>query len=134
MHIGDAETEAARWQKLEKQRDAARGRLLVVATGHPRRRVRRLAREADVKLANAFGASFYRIEDMLRKRDNPEWMEHARKVHAEAEMALFELVKANFARGPFRRRCSRRGRPEVRDRTDLRSTQAAERAGSPARP
>ena len=65
--------------------------------------MRRRAADARVKLANAFTASQWQVSDMLRNRDNREWMDEARKAHAEATSAMRELVDANFAWSPFSR-------------------------------
>jgi hypothetical protein len=74
----------------------ARERLLIVSTGHPRRRVRELARSADVKIANAYQASSWAVHDLAANRDNPEWVGHARKTHAEAMATMEDLIQANF--------------------------------------
>jgi hypothetical protein len=36
---------------------------------------------------------------MLQNTDNPEWVAHFHKVHAEAETAMRDLIDANFAWG-----------------------------------
>jgi hypothetical protein len=104
MNLGNAEAETAKWLELRQQSDAAQQQLLVVAAGHPRSGVRRRAAEARVKLANAFSASEWQVGNMLRNQDNREWMEHARRTHAEATTAMRELVDANFAWSPVSRR------------------------------
>lgn len=103
INLGNAEAEMAKWQELQQQSDTAQERLLIVAAGHPRSAVRRRAADARVKLANAFTASQWQVSDMLRNRDNREWMDEARKAHAEATSAMRELVDANFAWSPFSR-------------------------------
>jgi hypothetical protein len=92
----DPSVEGEKWAQLEKQVDLARERLLVVSAGNPRHRVRELARLAEVKVFNAYNASAWAIGDMQANRDNPEWMDHARKVHSEAAAAMEDLISANF--------------------------------------
>jgi hypothetical protein len=102
INVGNAEVEEARWRELNQQVDAACERLLVVAAGHPRRRIRVLAEQAQVKLANVSQASRWAVRDLLQNKDNPEWMEHAQKTHQEATEALRELIGASFSRRPGR--------------------------------
>jgi hypothetical protein len=102
INLRDAETEATEWAELELQRDIARERLLVVSAGHPRRRVRELAQETQVKIANAFRDSGLLVRDMLR-RDDLDLMEQARQTHAEAMTAMRELINANFEWRSLRR-------------------------------
>ncbi|HEY3036400.1 MAG TPA: hypothetical protein VGJ54_17310 [Streptosporangiaceae bacterium] len=92
----DAAAEAPKWAELQRQLDTARERLLVVSAGNPRRHVRELARAAEVKVDNAFKASLWAVRDMQANRDNREWMDHARKTHAEAATAMRDLIDANF--------------------------------------
>ena len=99
----DATAEAAKWAELQRQLDVARERLLVVSAGHPRLRLRKLAQGAQVKIANAFQASHWAVRDLQVNRDNPEWMDHARKTHAEAEAAMRNLIDANFSWSVFGR-------------------------------
>lgn len=115
---------AAQWAELERQLDTARERLLIVSAGNPRYRVRELARLAEVKITNAYKASGWAIRDMQANRDNPEWMDHARKVHAEAAAAMEKLISANFGwhlfgrplRGLVSRRRRRADIPQALDR------------------
>jgi precorrin-2 methylase len=107
----DATAEAARWAELQRQLDLARERLLIVSAGHPRRRLRRLAQDAQVKIANAFQASNWAVRDLQANKDNPEWMDHARKTHAEAMAAMRDLIDANFGWSVF-------GRPLMRTKSD----------------
>jgi hypothetical protein len=37
------------------------------------------------------------VSNMLRDKDNLGWEEHFREVHAETEIAVRELIDANFA-------------------------------------
>jgi precorrin-2 methylase len=99
----DATAEAAKWAELQRQLDVARERLLVVSAGHPRRHVRKLAQAAEVAVANAFHASSWAVRDMQQNRDNPEWMDRARKTHVEAETAIRNLIDANFGWSVFGR-------------------------------
>jgi hypothetical protein len=93
----DAAAEAPKWAELQRQLDTARERLLVVSAGNPRRHVRELARAAEVKAGNALKkASLWAVRDMQANRDNREWMDHARKPHAEAATAMRDLIDANF--------------------------------------
>jgi hypothetical protein len=100
----DAAAEAPKWAELQRQPDTARERLLVVSAGNPRRHVRELARAAEVKVDNAFKASLWAVRDMQANRDNREWMDHARKTHAEAATAMRNLIDANFGWRVFPRR------------------------------
>jgi len=100
----DAAAEAPKWAELQRQLDTARERLLVVSAGNPRRHVRELARAAEVKVDNAFKASLWAVRDMQANRDNREWMDHARKTHAEAATAMRNLIDANFGWRVFPRR------------------------------
>jgi hypothetical protein len=84
----DAAAEAPKWAELQRQLDTARERLLVVSAGNPRRHVRELARAPEVKAGNAFKAPLWAVRDMQANRDNREWMDHARKTHAEAATAM----------------------------------------------
>jgi hypothetical protein len=93
----DQTAQAAIMADLQSQVDVARGRLLVVAAGSPRRRVRKLARIAEVKLANVFHGSSWAVRDLQLNWDNPEWMAIAREPHAEAVAAMETLIEANFA-------------------------------------
>jgi hypothetical protein len=93
----DRPAEAAMLADLQRQVDEARERLLVVAAGNPRRRVRKLARIAEVKLAAVFQGSSWAVRDMRANRNNPEWIALARERHAEAEAAIETLIAANFA-------------------------------------
>jgi hypothetical protein len=101
MNLRDADTEAATWVELQQQLHEARERLLVVSAGHPRRRVRQLAQDAQIKVANAFSSSQWVVGDMLRNRDNTEWMDHARQTHADATTAMRRLIDANFEWHPL---------------------------------
>jgi len=96
MNVGSAEAEEDRWKELTQQVYATRERLLIIAAGHPRRDIRNLAEQAQVKLANVLQASGWAVSDLLRNRNNPEWIEHARKTHEEAKNALQELVETTF--------------------------------------
>ena len=84
----------------------------------PRRHVRELAQDAEVKVTNAFQASSWAMHDLQANRDNPEWMDHARKTHAAADAAMRTLIDANFGWRVFRRRQAKRGchRPRTRGR------------------
>src|SRR6266566_2620352 len=95
------------WPSLTNS-DTARERLLVVSAGNPRRHVRDLAQAAEVKVDNAFKASLWVVRDMQANRDNPDWMDHARKTHAETEAAMHNLIDANFGWRVFRRRQAKR--------------------------
>jgi hypothetical protein len=86
----------------------ARERLLIVSAGNPRRHVRELAQDAEVKVTNAFQASSRAVHDWHANRDNPEWMDHARKTHAAADAAMRTLIDANFGWRMFRRRQAKR--------------------------
>jgi hypothetical protein len=92
----DTAVENAKWAELQPQLDTARERLLIVSAGNPRRHVRELARAAEVKVTNAFQASSTAVHYLLANRDNPEWMDHARKTHAAADAAMRTLIDANF--------------------------------------
>ncbi|MFD9485644.1 hypothetical protein ACFWBX_16985 [Streptomyces sp. NPDC059991] len=92
----DQETEAAKWAALSQQAQTARERLLVVSAGHPRRRVRELAQEAQVKLANAHQASGRQASDVAKHEGDPEWRAHALKAYAEADAAMRKLINAHF--------------------------------------
>jgi hypothetical protein len=99
--IPDPVAEAALLADMQRQVNVARERLLVVSAGNPRRRVRRLARIAEVKLSSVFHGSSWAVSDMLANRGNSEWMDHARKTHAEAVAAMDALIEANFAWSVF---------------------------------
>ena len=43
INVGNAEVEEARWKELTQQVYAARERLLIIAAGHPRQYIRKLA-------------------------------------------------------------------------------------------
>jgi hypothetical protein len=98
----DPSAEATRLHNLDELTHAARERLLVISAGHPRRRIRTLADTAQTQLADVYGAMNWQVEDMLRDRDNPEWVEHYRQTHAEAETTMRALIAANFAWRPRR--------------------------------
>ena len=66
---------------------------------NPRKRVRDLAFTAQRKLGELDNAAGYQVSYMLRDKDNPGWEEHFRDVHTEAEIAVRELIDANFAWG-----------------------------------
>ena len=93
----NATVEAGKWAEMQRQLEVARERLLVISAGHPRRRIRRLAKDAEVKLARAFSAAHWTIRDMQANRDNREWLDQARGTHSEAAAAMTELIEANFA-------------------------------------
>ena len=95
--IPDPVAEAAMLADLQQQINLARERLLVVSAGNPRRQVRKLARIAEVKLSNVFHGSSWAVRDLQANRDNPAWVDHARKTHAEAVTAMDALIEANFA-------------------------------------
>jgi hypothetical protein len=95
--IPDPVAEAAMLADLRQQISLARERLLVVSAGNPRRQVRMLARIAEVKLANVFHGSSWAVRDLQANRNNPAWLDHARKTHAEAVAAMDALIEANFA-------------------------------------
>lgn len=95
--IPDPVAEAAMLADLQRQVGVARERLLIVAAGNPRRRVRKLARIAEVKLANVFHGSSWAVRDLQVNRSNPEWMGLARERHAQAVAAMEALIEANFA-------------------------------------
>jgi hypothetical protein len=103
----DTAVENAKWTELQAQLSLARERLLVVSAGHPRRHVRELALVTEVKVTSAFEASHWAVHDMQVKRDNHEWMDRARKVHADAGATLRQLIEANFAWSIFGRRSLR---------------------------
>jgi precorrin-2 methylase len=100
----DTTAESAKWAELQEQLAVARGRLLVVSAGHPRRHVRELALATEVKVTNAFQASHWAVSDMQANRDNREWMDRARRLHTDAEAALRQLIDANFTWSIFGRR------------------------------
>jgi hypothetical protein len=58
------------------------------------------AHAAQSKIASTYTASRWQVADMLANRDNPEWVTHFRKTHAEAQQAMDDLIEANFAWGP----------------------------------
>jgi hypothetical protein len=93
----DVAAEADKWKELRQRTDQARERLLVVSAGNPRRQVRELAQVAEAKPTAAIQASGWVVHDMQAKRDNPGWLDTARQTHADAEMALRELISANFS-------------------------------------
>jgi hypothetical protein len=95
----NAEVQHARLAEVSQLTDTARERLLLIRAGHPRRHVRELADTAQVKLGRAFGAMGWQVSDMLGNKDNPEWVEHYRVAYAEADLAMRELIDANFAWG-----------------------------------
>ncbi len=103
----DTTAESAKWAELQEQLAVARERLLVVSAGHPRRHVRELALATEVKVTNAFQASHWVVSDMKTNRDNPEWMDRARKLHTDAEATLRQLIDANFTWSIFGRRSLR---------------------------
>jgi hypothetical protein len=99
----DPAAEAAKWAELQPQLDTARGRLLVVSAGNPRRAVRQLAESAEAKLFAAYNASAWAVRDMQANRDNDEWIKTARQAHADAVAAMYALIDANFGwRAPWR--------------------------------
>lgn len=95
--IPDPVAEAAMLADLQRQVEVARERLLIVSVGNPRRRVRKLARIAQVKLANVFHGTSWAVRDLQVNRSNPEWMAHVRERHSEAVAAMDALIEANFA-------------------------------------
>ncbi len=99
--IPDPVAEAAMLADLQQHINLARERLLVVSAGNPRRQVRKLARIAEVKLANVFHGSSWAVSDLPANRSNPGWMDHARQTHAEAVAAMDALIEANFAWSVF---------------------------------
>ena len=99
--IPDPVAEAAMLADLQQHINLARERLLVVSAGNPRRQVRKLARIAEVKLANVFHGSSWAVSDLQANRPNPGWMDHARQTHAEAVAAMDALIEANFAWSVF---------------------------------
>ncbi len=111
MNVGTPEVEAERWKAFTQQVDAARERLLVVSAGHPRPDIRELAEQAAVKLADVRNASSWAVSDLLRNRDNAEWMDTARKTHAEARQALRNLIEATFTVKLARLRLTRVPKP-----------------------
>jgi hypothetical protein len=96
----DPSLEAEKWAELEKQLDTARERLLVVSAGNPRLYVCELAWSAEVKVFSAYNASAWAVRDLQANRDNPEWMDYARKAHDEAVTAMRDLIRANFGWHP----------------------------------
>src|SRR5689334_7236325 len=76
--------------------DAARERLLVISAGHPRRDIRELAEQAQVKLANLRNPSQRAVMDLLAHKNNPEGMTGALDVHGDAREALRSLIEATF--------------------------------------
>jgi hypothetical protein len=102
--IPDPVAEAALLADLQRQIKLARERLLVVSAGNPRRRVRKLARVAEVRLAGVFHGSSWAVRDFQANRASPEWIDHARKTHAEAVAAMDALIEANFAWSVFSHR------------------------------
>lgn len=96
----DAAVEAGKWAEMQRQLDAARERLLVISAGHPRRRIRRLAIKAEVKLTRAFFSAGWTVKDMQANRDSRESLEQARDRHSEATAAMTELIEANFTWRP----------------------------------
>jgi hypothetical protein len=93
----DFDDENANVAKLAEQTDTARERLLIVRAGNPRRRVRDLADLAQTALGNVHHAMGWQVRSMLRHEDNPEWVDHYRETHAEAETTMRKLIDANFA-------------------------------------
>lgn len=87
-------------ERADPAGDTARERLLIIAAGHPRRDIRELATQAQVKLANVLQASGWAVGDLLQNRNNPDWMEHAQKTHEEAVETLQELIDATFTQPP----------------------------------
>ncbi|MER5642081.1 hypothetical protein ABT095_34730 [Kitasatospora sp. NPDC002227] len=94
----DPTVEDAKWVPLAKQAQVARERLLVVRAGHPRRRVRDKAGDAEVKLANAYISSRWQASDMAQHKGSLEYRETALGNHAEAVKAVTDLINANFSR------------------------------------
>ena len=97
----DSQVEAVKWADLAQRNDVARERLLVVSAGHPRRQVRELAKEADIKLANAYQASGWQAHDLQHHQGDSEWRKTALQRHAEAEAAVRDLIDENFKWGPL---------------------------------
>jgi hypothetical protein len=93
----DAAIELAKWKEMPELIGTARERLLVVSAGNPRRRVRDLAKDAELKLGNVHRDMGWQLNDMFAKRDNPGWVEIYRKDHAEAQKAMQDLIDTNFA-------------------------------------
>jgi hypothetical protein len=97
----DPEVENPKWALLGEQADRARERLLVVAAGHPRKKVRDLAGVAEVELGNALAHSGWQAHDMARGQGDPDWRRTAKETHAQAEAALRALIDENFRRRPW---------------------------------
>jgi hypothetical protein len=92
----DASVEQEWWAEQKEQLEVARERLLVVSAGNPRRRVRELARSAEVKVHNAYHASHWLVLDMQKNRDIRQPLKDAQKAHAQAMAAMEALIDANF--------------------------------------
>ena len=70
--------------------------------------MRDLADATQVKLGNLYNAMGWQLADILRKKDNPEWVEHYRDTRAEAKTAMRDLIDANFAWWSLPWRCGTR--------------------------
>ncbi len=106
--IPDPVAEAAMLADLQQQISLARERLLVVSAGNPRRQVRKLARIAEVKLANVFHGSSWAVRDL------------------QAEQSRMDGACTQDA-------CRGRGRDGRPDRSELRLERVRSQAASDAR-
>jgi hypothetical protein len=79
---GDAE--AKRWEGLEARRVQVQRELLKLTTGHEDPTVRELAESLALLIVNATAYSKMAVGDEMQGRDNPKWVEIARKAYQGA--------------------------------------------------
>ncbi len=65
-----------------------------MGAGHPSKRVRDLARQLEVAIANTLTQSKWLVSDILRNRDTSGARDTANKDHAEATRLLDQLEEA----------------------------------------
>jgi hypothetical protein len=90
------EEQAQVMHALRDRLDASRPRLLVLATGHPRADVRKLAKELEVALSNAYTSAAWFVADIRSGGDFDR--EKALQDHGKAE-ALTDRLMEQIGRG-----------------------------------
>ena len=105
LNLNRAEgAEEALWTDLNRRRDDAQRRLLLLGTGHASKKVRMFAQLLAVQVLNAAAACQWTVSDMLRHEDYREQVKSAMQDHATAEATTEALKQAVQEAGSGRRR------------------------------
>lgn len=97
LNVRHDDTETAMWAEIAARTQVVRSQLLVVAAGHPRPQVRKLAQGAQIKIANAVTSAGWLVRD-LREGHDLTIRDQAREDHQAATEALQDLIDASFGR------------------------------------